>query len=209
MDAQTLESLVPDRPEDLPLRVRAEMGTHPHLPGQPFPVGLPDAKDPALVLHAGSFPEDRTEAEALARRALAAADARLDEDTNTATALPHDKSLFEAHAAFLADRPVPLGWYRRGAPLGRGLWAVDLDVFLELLLPEEAWGPLRGMTVPLHVQGEVFEIDIPEDASFDDCWTLPECGLYEADPGVEVDLLEDDEEVPGRFGDLHVIPVRY
>ena len=86
---------------------------------------------------------------------------------------------------------------------------MDLDVFLELVLPAEAWEALRGMTVQLRIQGEELEIDIPGDADLEECWTLPECGLYEAEPGVQVEALEDDEEVPGRFGDLHVLPISY
>jgi hypothetical protein len=207
MDAATLEALLPDRPADLPVRIREGVGNHPHLPGQPFPAGFPDEKEPALVLYAGSFPEDAEEAAALARRIIRSADTRLDDDTNAAAALPLEKSIFEAHADFLADRPVPVGWYRLGEPLGRSLWAVDLDVFLELVLPASAWETLRGKTVPLEIQGEAFEIDIPEDASLEECWTLSECGLYEAEPGVDIEDLDEDEDLPGRFGDLHVIPL--
>jgi hypothetical protein len=209
MDAAALEELVTERPADLDIQVRSEAGQHPHVRGQPHPVTFGDARDPALVLHAGSFPLDPEEARVLARRALRVADERLDEDANAAGAMPLDKSLFEAHAGFLADQPVPVGWYRRGEGLGRGLWAVDQDVFLEVVLPLASWTGLRGKTVPLHVQGEEFEIDIPADASLEECWTLGGCGLFESEVGVPVEALEEDEEVPGRFGDLHVIPISF
>lgn len=209
MDAAALEQFLLERPDDLEVRVRPEAGEHPHLPGQPLPAAFGDARDPALVLFAGSFPGAEAEAKTLARRALRVADERLDEDANAEGAMPHDKSLFEAHAGFLADLPVPIGWYRRGAALGRGLWAVDLDVFLEVVLPDAAWAALRGTGAPLHVQGEVFEIEIPADASPEECWTLPECGLFESETGLSIESLDDDEEVPGRFGDLHVIPIAF
>ena len=209
MDATSLEELVSERPDDLEVRVRPEAGEHPYLPGQPLPVTLGDARDPALVLYAGSFPAEETEARSLAQRALRIADERLDEDANAEGAMPLDRSLVEVHAGFLADQPVPIGWYRRGEGLGRGLWAVDLDVFIEVVLPEAAWAALRGKTVPLQVQEEEFEIDIPADASPEDCWTLPGCGLFESETGVTVEALEEDEEVPGRFGDLHVIPIAF
>jgi hypothetical protein len=209
MDAAALEQFLTEHPDDLQVRVRPEAGEHPHLPGKPLPAIFGDARDPALVLYAGSFPAEEAEARSLAHRALRIADERMDEDANAEGAMPLDRSIFEAHADFLADQPVPIGWYRRGDGLGRGLWAVDLDVFLEVVLPEAAWTALRGMTVPLHVQGEEFEIDIPADASLEDCWTLPGCGLFESETGVTIESLDEEEEVPGRFGDLHVIPIAF
>jgi len=212
MDAAALEELVASRAGDLPFRVLPGAREHPQIPSLAAVSAFEKGPDGALELYAGSFealagqaPE--LEPAALVDRLLSAARARREEDAAAAASMPLDKSLFEAHAAFLADREVPLGWYRRGEPLGQGLWAVDLDVFLEVVLPEDTWAGLRGGPVALHVQGEVFEIELPEDAALEECWTLPECGLFEEEAGVRLDDLEPDDEVPGRFGDLHLFPV--
>lgn len=212
MDAAALGELVASRAGDLPFRVLPGAREHPQIPSLVAVSAFGQGTDGALEIYAGSFgalagqaPDH--DAGALVDRLLAAARARREEDAAAADAMPFEKSLFEAHAAFLADREVPLGWYRRGEPLGPGLWAVDLDVFLEVVLPEDAWTALRGGPVALHVQGEVFEIELPADAALEECWTLPECGLFEEEAGVRLEALDSDDEVPGSFGDLHLFPI--
>lgn len=123
-----------------------------------------------------------------------------------------DESLFAHHARFKADGDAPDGWYREGEPLGSNAWAVDLDLFVEIEQPGEAWEALRGETMELAIGEEVFEIDVPADVSFEEIWTLEGGGLFEPAPGVteeqlaEAEDFESDDEL-GRFGDLHVVPI--
>jgi len=201
MDAAALQSLISARGGDLPLEAADGAPPHPQVPGHEAvlsPAGEPGA--PA-VLHAGAVTEEE------ASRVLALVEERLAEDEAAAEVMPRDKSIFEAHAGFIADQAVPRGWYRRGEPLAPGLWVVDLDVFLEVLLPASAWEALRGTTVSLRVEGEPLDLELPADVDFDECWTLPGAGLFEPEAGVQLEDLDPDDDVPGRFGDLHVVPV--
>jgi len=207
-----LQEVVTARAPGSGARILAARREHPQVRGLVAPVVLPDDPESPLTLHAGSFSaledaEAGFDAVALVDRTLELSALRREEDEATAEAMPYDKSLFEAHADFLRDRPVPVGWYRRGASLGDGLFAVDLDVFQEVVLRGSEWAGLRGGSLPLQIQGEVFEVELPTDVSLEECWTLPECGLFEPEAGVRLEELEEDEEVPGRFGDLHVIPI--
>jgi hypothetical protein len=112
-----------------------------------------------------------------------------------------EDALFEAHARFRAGMEVPPGWYRRGEPLAPGLWAVDLDLFLELDVRREEWERLRGTTVPLRVLDAEVRLDLPADADPEEVFTLEGEGLFEEDGESE------GEEAPGWAGDLHVVPV--
>lgn len=123
-----------------------------------------------------------------------------------------DESLFAWHARFKADEEVPEGWYREGEALAENTWVVDLDVFVELDLTDADLDALRGATIGLTVGEDEFDIELPEDVTFEECWTLQGCGLFEPAPGVteeqlaEAEDFDEDDEL-GRFGDLHVIPL--
>ena len=214
MESASLQALLTEAACDLDVELETKAEVHPHLPGHWLAAFLPGPGQGPLKLFAGSFEALAKadpafdEADAL-KQILELAEERRQEDLDTAETLEHVKDVFAAHAAFRADLENAAGWYRRGESLGQSLWAVDLDVFLEVPLREREWKDKRGHTLSLSVQGEVFEIELPADAVFEDCWTLPGCGLYEMDVGVDLDTLEDDDEVPGRFGDLHVFPIAF
>lgn len=131
------------------------------------------------------------------------------EDRAGEKALRDEDDLFEAHARFRAGLEVPPGWYRQGELVGPNLWAVDLDLFLELDLRRRDWERLPGTTLVLDVLDAPFEIDVPEDAEPSEIWTFEGEGLIEGDEDEEEDESEEDEEEdPGAIaGALHVIPV--
>jgi hypothetical protein len=128
------------------------------------------------------------------------------EDRAGAKDLRDEDDLFAAHARFLAGMDVPPGWYRFGVPVGDRLWSVDRDLFLELPLRRKEWEALRGKSLTLHVMDEPLDFEVPADAAPDEILTIQEAGLFEpdADSGDEGD---DDEDVPGTYGDLHVVPL--
>ena len=123
-----------------------------------------------------------------------------------------DESLFAYHARFKADQEVPDGWYRDGERMAENAWVVDLDLFVEITQDAAAWEALRGQPFALEVGEEEYELQLPEDVTFEECWTLTKCGFFEPAPGVteeqlaEAEDFDEDEEL-GRFGDLHVIPI--
>jgi hypothetical protein len=120
------------------------------------------------------------------------------------------ETLFAMHARFRAGEPLPEAWYRAGEALDEGVWAVDLDLFVEVTLSEAAWEELRGGTLELALGDTVFEIEVPEDASFDEVWTLEGCGLFEPEPGTGEEQPDETQEAgtdEGHRGDLHVVPV--
>ena len=82
--------------------------------------------------------------------------------------LRDEDDLFEAHARFRAGMETPAGWYRRGEEVGPHLWAVDLDLFLELSLRRKEWEALRGKTfhVRLHRRGHRRELPTPAEERF-------------------------------------------
>jgi hypothetical protein len=133
------------------------------------------------------------------------------EDRAGIKALRDEDDLFYYHARFRADMEVPAGWYRRGERLAASLWAVDLDLFLELDLRRKEWERLRGTTLEMEVLGEPLEVEIPEDASPDEILTYEGAGLVEGDEEAEEE--EEGEEGGGEeeaaaegAGDLHIVP---
>ena len=123
-----------------------------------------------------------------------------------------DESLFAHHARFKADQEVPDGWYRQGESLGPTAWVVDLDLFIEITHDAATWEGLRGEALVLEVGETELELEIPDDVTFEEYWTLERCGLFEPAPGVTEEQLaeaedHDEDEELGRFGDLHVIPI--
>ena len=121
--------------------------------------------------------------------------------------LSDEDDLFEAHARFRADRPVPAGWYRMGDEIEPHLWAVDLDLFLELDVRRKEWDALRGTRLLLRLMGEQVEFEIPRDADPSEVLTFEGEGLFEGDDeGEEGSGEEGKSDSPGLSGDLHVIP---
>lgn len=134
------------------------------------------------------------------------------EDRAGAQALSEEDALFETHARFRAGLEVPVGWYRQGEPIAPGLWAIDLDLFLEVNLRRKDWEAIPGTRLVLNLLDEPFEIDVPEDAQPDEVWTFEGEGLVEGDEddGDDDETAEedtDDEELSGLAGALHVLPV--
>jgi len=128
------------------------------------------------------------------------------EDRAGALTLRDEDALFEAHARFRAGLEVPAGWYRQGEPIAPGLWAVDLDLFLEVNLRQPDWARVPGTHLVLNVLDEPFEIEVPSDAQPDEVWTFEGEGLLEGEDEDEEDEADDDE-ADGLAGALHVIPV--
>ena len=129
------------------------------------------------------------------------------EDRAGLKTLLHEDDLFEAHARFRAGLDVPPGWYRFGEQLEPGLWAVDLDLFLELQLRAHDWARLRGTRLTFAILGEALEVDVPEDADPTEVWTFEGDGLLEGEEDEEEVAIEEDAEDLGLVGDLHVVPV--
>jgi hypothetical protein len=118
--------------------------------------------------------------------------------------LRDEDALFDAHARFKAGLEVPPGWYRQGERVGQDLWAVDLDLFLELRMRRKEWDALRGRRIELVVMDDALPVDLPADADPDEVFTLEGEGLFEEDESAEA----EGEEAPlGISGDLHVIPI--
>ena len=127
------------------------------------------------------------------------------EDRAGVKALSDEDDLFEAHARFRAGLDVPEGWYRRGEPMAPGLWAVDLDLFLELAMRAKEFEALKGTTLALTVLEQALEVDLPADAKPDEVFTVEGEGLFVPDDDPE-DGEEPDEDETGSAGDLHLIP---
>ena len=131
------------------------------------------------------------------------------EDRAGISTLQNEDALFEAHARFRAGLDVPAGWYRQGEPIEPGLWAVDLDLFLELPIRSRT-GPRcparasrsRSWTTP-------FEVDVPADADPDEIWTFEGEGLVEGDEEEEEPVGNDESEDDpgGSAGALHILPI--
>jgi hypothetical protein len=102
-------------------------------------------------------------------------------------------------------------WYRRGERLAPGVYAVDADLFVDVALPRRNWERRVGAPLVLSVEGELIEVDVPCVPDGGEAWGLEGAGLFEPDPDLDVADLENagDEEVPGSFGDLHLLPVTY
>ena len=114
-----------------------------------------------------------------------------------------DDGVFEQHARFRAGQDLPRAWYRAGVPLAPGVWVVDLDVFLEVRLPQARWSELLGARIGLRVHDEVLEIELPEDLEGSEALTLEGAGLYDDDDG------KDEDDPAPEAGDLHVMPWVY
>lgn len=127
------------------------------------------------------------------------------EDRAGIPTLRDEDALFEAHARFRAGLDTAPGWYRFGDPVEQGLWAVDLDLFLELPLRRAEFDAMLGTRLSLTLMDGTLEVDVPEDARPDEVWTFEGEGLVDGDEDEEEE--EDDEDEEGPVGDLHVIPL--
>ncbi len=193
------------------LHVEPEARTHPLLRDHGTLVRVRDATpDPAsgapryeVVLNHGSFDggEDRLE------RALLFGLERVAERAAADEAVRTDEDLFQAHASYVRGMETPAAWYRRGERMGEDVWVVDLDLFVDLVVPRETWEALRGTRIVLRMFEDELELELPEDASADEALTLEGAGLFEPAAGLdeEDELAADD----GRYGDLHLVPYVY
>ncbi len=112
--------------------------------------------------------------------------------------LEDDDDLFDAHARFRADLDVPAGWYRRGERLAPGVYAVDLDLFVELPLRKAEFEGLRGHRKTLTILEQPVDVEIPEDGDPSEVFTLEGGGLLED---------EEDDAPDAPAGDLHIVPL--
>jgi hypothetical protein len=127
------------------------------------------------------------------------------EDRAGVKTLHEEDELFDAHARFRAGLDVPDGWYRLGEALAPGLWAVDLDLFLDLDLRAKEFQALKGTTLALTVLDQPLKVELPADASPDEVFSVEGEGLFQPDEEPEEGEEPDDDE-PGSAGDLHIIP---
>ena len=104
-----------------------------------------------------------------------------------AEAYPNEEALLEAQARFRDGDSLLPGWYRQGTPLGPGVWLIDLDLFVELVIEPNALATWPERELTLLIAEEPLTFDLPEGASSDEVWLLPEVGLS-----------EDDDEGPRR-----------
>ncbi len=112
--------------------------------------------------------------------------------------LEDEDDLFDAHARFRADLDVPAGWYRQGERLAPGVYAIDLDLFVELPMRRAEFARLRGRRTEFTILEEPVEVEIPEDGDPDEVYTLEGAGLLED---------EDDDSPDAAAGDLHIVPL--
>ena len=106
-----------------------------------------------------------------------------------------------ANRARRAGLDVPRGWYRRGEELEPDVYAVELDLFVELRLRRPELERLRGTTLSLTVLGEPLEVDLPEDVEPGETLTVEGLGLVAGDDE------EAESEGEEEAGDLHLIPL--
>lgn len=216
--------------------VHRDAKSHPHVPGvftlgecETSPLSDPTGQLPfhsIVHLYHGSFvalaKDDSTfDVEAELEETLAHEIQHHLEDRAGLKTLRDEDDLFEAHARFRAGLDVPPGWYRWGDRLEPGLWAVDLDLFLELELRRKEWERLPGTRLELTVLGQPFTLDVPGDADPGEIWTFEGEGLVDEEDGEEEDGEEEDDEEEeqdaededegdepqGPVGALHVIPI--
>ena len=125
------------------------------------------------------------------------------EDKAGRRGLIDEDDLFDAHARFLADLDVAPGWYRAGRALERNVYAVDLDLFVEVEMRKKEFEALRGKPLTLKVLGDPVEVDIPDDAEPDEVFTLAGEGLLQTAEDEDPETTTDD--LPA--GDLHIVPL--
>jgi predicted Zn-dependent protease with MMP-like domain len=125
------------------------------------------------------------------------------EDKAGVRTLIDEDDLFDAHARFRADMEVEPGWYRRGRVVEPNVWAVDLDLFVEVEMRRKDFEGLRGRTLTLTVLGEPVELEIPDDVEPEEIFTLEGSGLLQTAEDEDEDA--ETEDVPA--GDLHIVPV--
>lgn len=125
------------------------------------------------------------------------------EDKAGRRGLVDEDDLFDAHARFLADLDVPAGWYRAGRVIEPNVYAVDLDLFVEVDMRRSEFEALKGKMLTLQVLGESVETEIPDDADPAEVFTLEGQGLLQTAEDDDPDT--DPNDLPA--GDLHVVPL--
>ncbi len=171
-----------------------------------------DADEVDVLIYMGSAAALQLGAADLEAVLLQAVQEHVD-DRAAAREIPGRAALYEAQAAWRLGQAPSAGWYRRGEALSPCAWAVDNDVFVEVAAPRAQWMKWMGSELALHVGGESLALSLPDPEALDEIWTIEGAGLFEPDPDVTLEELEeardDGGEVPGSFGDLHVVPVVY
>jgi hypothetical protein len=127
------------------------------------------------------------------------------EDKAGTRSLEDEDDLFDAHQRFLEGLDVPPGWYRFGRRLEPNVWAVDLDLFVELRLRRKEFEALRGKPLSMKILGEPFEVEVPADAVAGEALTYEGEGLVDED-GDEPEAPPKEGEEGPPAGDLHLIP---
>lgn len=206
--ARTASKDVADPPATVTLDVDPGCRPHPLLPDVPLLSELVvDGEARVLRCYYGSFlalekAETGFDIDTMLRERIEAELGDLEEEEVTLADLKSEDDLLGAHARFRRGMDVPRLWYRRGDLVSPCLWAVDMDLFLELRLRWPEWESVRGKPLVLQLGKEPLPLEIPEDAAPDDAWTIEEAGLIDDIPD------EDDEDpAPPKFGDLHVLPL--
>ena len=67
----------------------------------------------------------------------------------------------EANYARHDGEPFPPLFYRDGERVGEGVWKVEDDVFLEVVVPRKAWTALAGGTCPFQWHGRGWTLPLP------------------------------------------------
>jgi hypothetical protein len=221
--ADAARAIVAAESDDVPgfsaLELDPEAPPHPLVRGAPALLSVtPDPDEKRfwrLVLHHGAFLAEAVDVPGidLAELLDAAIVFGLGQVAERAALprRPDEAFLLETLARFRRGDPVVSGWYRAGEPMAEGIWAVGADLFADLVLSRGRWSALSGMRLELDVLGEDVEIDSPPEgppeAAGDEAWTLEEGGCFEpADQDADVQHADEDD-LPGRVGDLHLVPL--
>jgi len=205
---RTLSASIADPLSDVRIEVDPGRRAHPLLPD--LPVLSETARDGdarILRLYFGSFlaleeAETGFDIDNVLQERIEVELNELEEERSTLDDLRSEDDLFAAHALFRRGVEVPRLWYRGGDLLAPCLWAVDLDLFLEVRLRWPEWEAVRGKPLVLEIGKDPLPLEIPDDAAPDEAWTIEEAGLIDELPDED-----DDDPRPPRFGNLHVLPL--
>lgn len=124
------------------------------------------------------------------------------EDRAGVRTLIDDDDLFDAHQRFRGGLETPPGWWRQGEEVGKGVYRVGDDLFVELRLTRRDFERARGTTLTLDVLDEPFDAPIPSDARPGEILTFEGEGVLADD--AEGDEEADEAEGPAA-GDLFLV----
>jgi len=91
--------------------------------------------------------------------------------------LRREDELALALARFRAGEDLPDGWYRLGEPFEDHAWSIEDDLFVELHVRPAELEALRGETVEVLLDGDVLEVEMPEDLRPGEFLSYPGEGL--------------------------------